>query len=175
MDRKTSGRIGKDQCRFCHKTGHFQVDCRKYKKAQAAVLKKKDDTDEERINIVRDGQRIEDESSLCSWSTKRSVNSIAEYVKTATILENWIVDSGATRHFSSFRGDFGPIKRWSTPKIVRVADGIIYNVKGYGSVTINTTYGPYELDEVWYAPNLCSRLVSASMLNDRGVSVIFEN
>jgi hypothetical protein len=169
MDRKpSSNKIDKDQCRFCHNRGHFQAECRLFKKAQAAVLKGKEDkkdTDEERVNIVTVDQADENHST----------DTTAEYAKSVFDTENWVVDSGATRHFSSYRGDFRSIKRWSTPKTVRVADGTAYKVEGYGPVTVKTSAGSYELDEVWYAPDLGSRLVSTSILNDRGVSVILEN
>jgi hypothetical protein len=100
--------------------------------------KDKDESDEEQENLVTVDQRIEDESSLCS-----------EYIKSVITSENWVVDSGATRHFSNFREEFKAIKRWSTRKTVRVADGTTYTVDGYSSVIINTTYGPYKLREVW--------------------------
>ena len=45
-DRKPTNRVEKDQCRFCYICCHFQADCRKFKKAQAAVLRKPDEKDD---------------------------------------------------------------------------------------------------------------------------------
>ena len=96
-------------------------------------------------------------------------------MKSVTASKSWVIDSSATRHFSSFKGDFKSIKRWSAPKIVRIADGKAYNIIGYGTVTVNTTHGPLELSEVWYAPVLQARLILTSALNDQGIRVILKN
>ena len=136
------------------------MDCRQYKRVQATVLKKPDDknnSEEERINIAVVAQRIEDNSSLYNQS---------EHMKSVTTSESWVVDSSTTCHFSSFKGDFKSIKRWSAPKIVRITDGKAYNVISYRIVTVNTTHGPLELSEVWYAPVLQARLMLTSALNN---------
>jgi hypothetical protein len=64
--------------------------------------------------------------------------------------EDWAIDSGATRHFSGFVGDFESIKRWNVLRIVRTADGSTNEALGYGPVRITTTLGQLLLPEVRY-------------------------
>ena len=86
-----------------------------------------------------------------------------------------MVDSGASKHFSCRIQDFESIKRWNTLKTVRLTDSIGIEAIGYGTVVIETTVETIKLSEVWYTPNLASRLISVSALNDKGISVLLKN
>ena len=48
--------MGKDQCKFCRKKGHYEADCFQYKKAQNKLLEKNNrdngDSGEEHVNVV---------------------------------------------------------------------------------------------------------------------------
>jgi hypothetical protein len=49
----------------------------------------------------------------------------------------WILDSGASRHFSGALSDFTALKRWNETRNLRTADGRIVVAEGYGSVTVD--------------------------------------
>jgi hypothetical protein len=84
-------------------------DCFQFKKVQDKLLKKKDDNDsEERARVV--SYQENDVVDLCHHSQHAT-----EYVYATHPQKRWVVDSGATKHFSSYLQDFKSIKRWNTP------------------------------------------------------------
>ena len=85
---------------------------------------------------------------------------------------NWVVDSGASQHFSSFYSDFNTIKRWSTPRLVSLADGSYAEATGSSDISIVTTGSTLYIRDIWYAPSLNCRLVSTIQLNEKGVLVL---
>jgi hypothetical protein len=102
---------------FYMRKGHFQAECREYKKAQTKArekakenLKKK----EERVNTVTEISEYKDDSSLYK-----------KYQHAYAVNRNqgWIVDSRASKHFSGSSSNFKAIKRWNIPRVVRLADG----------------------------------------------------
>jgi Reverse transcriptase (RNA-dependent DNA polymerase)/GAG-pre-integrase domain len=196
-DRKTkwkNKRLERNQCKFCLKKGHFESDCIQWQRAQKALLdknkgrgKKEDDSDrEEHARVVAESRIVElyhnsnaesdpDDEYLDSIDTSDS----SEYATATACAINpesrWAVDSGATKHFSSYLQDFDSIKRWSTPRIVRLANGTGVEALGYGHITIITTCKIIRLTDAWYAPDLSCRLISVGELNDKGVSVLLED
>lgn len=108
-------------------------------------------------------------------STLYTTFEYTEYALATNSDKNWAVDSAATRHFSGYIHDFKTIKRWPTPRIVRTANNTPIEALGYGDIELYTTYGPYILRNVWWTPEFNCRLVSTSILNDGGVTVVLEN
>ena len=160
-------------CFFCKKKGHKQADCHSYKKYSARA-QKGDLKEEQHVNIVRI-PAIEEDYSSCSLvpDSIESAHKVT-FPTTNTAREGWVVDSGASRHFSGYKDDFKSIKRWSSPRTVRVANGGSFEAVGTGEVQIKTTKGELILEGVWYAPGFPNRLVSTGILNDGGVEVIFK-
>jgi hypothetical protein len=150
-----------DKCFFCDKPGHFRRDCIKYKAAKEALNKRGD----EHVNTVVHFSQSEPNSSLYT----------TEYALVTNSDGSWAVDSGATRHYSGFTGDFTTLKRWATPRTVRTADGSIFEALGSGNIELRTTYGSYILRDAWYTPQFSCRLVSTAILNDDGIVVTLEN
>ena len=190
-----SRRLEKNQCKFCLKKGHFESDCIQWQRAQKAFLdknngrgRKEDDSDrEEHARVVAESRVIElyhnsnAKSDPCDEYLYSFDNTDSSEHATATAYANnpdsrWAIDSGATRHFTSYLKDFdsGSVKRWSTPRIVRLADGTGIEALGYGNITIITTCQTIRLTDAWYAPDLSCRLISVGELNDKGVSVLLE-
>ncbi len=90
--------------------------------------------------------------------------STAERAYFSTTATSWILDSGATRHFTDVKSDFQTLKRWSTPKNVQTADQITTQALGYGTVVVGS------LTEVQYVPDFSSvRMLSVKALNDSGI------
>ena len=181
-------RLEKNQCKFCRKQGHFESDCIQWQKAQKAYLDKSkgrgrrdDDSDreEQHARVVAESRIVElcyrpisdsDSFDLIDNSSRSERATATAYANSPT--DQWAVDSGATRHFSSYLKDFESIKRWSTPRIVRLADGTGIEALGFGNITIITTCETIRLTAAWYAPGLSCRLISVCELNDKGVRVL---
>jgi hypothetical protein len=110
---------------------------------------------------------MEDDYTLCLHDPD-----IQEAYVTDAHHTKWVVDSGATRHFTGFIGDLqGHMKRWSTPRLVRLPNGGTLEAIGSSDVEIDTTYGKLLLQDLWYTPNFSCRLISTAILNDGGVEV----
>ena len=58
---------------------------------------------------------------------------------------------------------------------MRLADSIGIEAIGYRAVVIETIVETIKLSEVWYIPNLASRLILVSVLNNKGISVLLKN
>jgi hypothetical protein len=153
----SSGRISKT-CFFCGKQGHFQKDCFKYKKAKSQLEKQES---ENQVNLVI-GTRSES-------PPEARINTVGK----SDIYSSWLLDSGATHHFTSHVSDFKSMKRWCTPREVKVANGGVFEALGIGEVQFKTSKGSCTVLNVWYAPDLESRLISIGALDDEGVSVRF--
>jgi hypothetical protein len=168
--RGRGGRAGKSSqsgqkgsvCFWCEKPGHRQQECREYKRSKEAFKAQL-----EHVNMVSHFDQSEPASTL-----------YFEHVEHAFVTNsngNWVVDSGATRHFSGFIQDFLSVKRWLVPKAIRLANGSIFESLGYGDITLATTKGPYTLKDVWYTPEFTCRLISTYMLNSCGIKVTLDN
>ena len=159
-----------DQCRFCMRKGHYQAECREYKKAQTKArekVKENSKKKEERVNTVTEISEYEDDDSSLYTSN--------QHVYAVNGNQGWIIDSGASKHFSGSSSDFEAIKRWNTPRVVRLADGSTIEAQGYGDVILQTTKGNVRLKEVWYTPSFYCKLVSIRVLDDGGATIIFKD
>jgi hypothetical protein len=151
---KSGNRVSKNQCAFCLKEGHWMKDCRAFKRAQ--------------------------ESAQSGGSSKNSKNDeeVDSYLPVALAVDTtnreWIVDSGATHHFTGNQSDFKSIKRWNSPKSVSTAGGDVESY-GQGNVDVKTPQGIMQLKSVWFVPEFECRLISTSKLNDDGLSILLEN
>lgn len=152
----------KDECYFCRKRGHFQRDCHAYKKASEMAQRKEKNKSAHLATRSLDSTEIDDGTLYYASSLDRA------YLSTSIV--DWILDSGATRHFSGVLADFVTLKRWSSSRAVHIANKSTVQATGYGTVII----GSLELHDVWYVPEFKStRLVSIMVLNDEGISVTF--
>jgi hypothetical protein len=82
----------------------------------------------------------------------------------------WFLDSGASKHFIGVLSDLSNFKRWNGPKPVRIANGSIANMIGYGRAMV----GEMVLSEVWFVPTFGNtRLLSVSVLDSEGYLILF--
>lgn len=78
----------------------------------------------------------------------------------------WVVDSGASRHMTYFKGAFTEYSALQEPIIILTANGTELQAIGQGTVVLkvsrNGTISPVALTEVLYAPGLTGSLISVS-------------
>ncbi|KAI1004309.1 hypothetical protein K3495_g3903 [Podosphaera aphanis] len=87
-----------------------------------------------------------------------------------------LIDSGASQHFSGIKEDFKSLKRWGSPKLIRVADGKIIFCEGQGTIRLKSRKQIIALDNVWFVPEFRKlRLLSVHEFNKWGVEVLFAN
>ena len=94
-----SGRVGKNECLFCKKKGHFQRDCTHYKRAQRLLLESKNESS----NIAQHIEENEDGSLYYASAT--------EHALLSSTTTQWVIDSGASKHFTGTHSDFMQLKR----------------------------------------------------------------
>ena len=137
----------RDQCRFCLKKGHYQRDCVAYKKAQKEILDKganskdRGSKEKERLesgNVA--GHIVDDESD----DGTIYIANPTEYAMSSSASAEWTLDSGASKHFTGIQSDFTQLKRWNTPKRVRIANRSTVEATGYGTISV----GGVQLREV---------------------------
>eukprot|EP00253_Pinus_taeda_P001882 PITA_01882 len=89
-------------------------------------------------------------------------------------LENWLIDSGASRHFTRYKEALSNLIEKETNLEIILGDDATYPVKGVGNVTLQLNQGnTIHLQEVLYVPNLKKDLVSISVMEDKGFNVAF--
>lgn len=152
------------KCCFCQKTSHRQRDCKEYKEAREKAQTRHRDR-EESVNLATHVITEFNYGTICDAST-------IERAYFSAAITDWILDSGATRHFTGVMSDIQTLKQWSTSRPVRIADQRTVLATGYSIAVV----GSLTLNEVWYVPEFGSiRLISVRALNEDGIKVIFDS
>ena len=117
-------RIDPDQCAFCRKKGHYQSDCRVYKKFQAMALAEQEARGDGKpvgnmavIGRVMTSEQIKDAGFPYTASNTDAfpvITNVDFALHTNTKVQS-ILDSGASRHFSGIKSDFKQLKHWAEP------------------------------------------------------------
>eukprot|EP00253_Pinus_taeda_P004242 PITA_04242 len=89
-------------------------------------------------------------------------------------LDHWLIDSGASRHFTRYKEALSNLVENETNMEIILGDNATYLVKGIGTVTLHLNQGQtFHLQEVLYVLDLKKNLVSISAMEDKGFRVSF--
>jgi len=89
-------------------------------------------------------------------------------------LGNWLIDSGASRHFTRYKEALSNLIEKDTNLESTLGDNATYPVKTVGNVTLQLNqHNNIHLQEVLYVPDLKKNLVSISAMEDKGFKVAF--
>ncbi|GKV53197.1 hypothetical protein SLEP1_g59734 [Rubroshorea leprosula] len=142
------------KCRSCKQFGHVEKVCKakakQYEKVQ--VAENVDQEVEELFVVVV----VESCSSMFLGSN------------------SWFIDSGCTHHMTSNLAIFKTLDR-SYFSMVRLGNGELVEVKGKGTVTVNTPTGIRYICDVLYVPYLSQNLISVGQLLENDYSVHFHD
>eukprot|EP00253_Pinus_taeda_P014766 PITA_14766 len=87
-------------------------------------------------------------------------------------LGNWLIDSGASRHFTGYKEALHNLIEKETNLEIVLGDNMKYLVKGVGNVSLKLNQGnTIHLQDVLYVPDLKKSLVSISAMEDKGYKV----
>eukprot|EP00253_Pinus_taeda_P019177 PITA_19177 len=90
------------------------------------------------------------------------------------MLGNWLMDSGASRHFNGFKEALSNLIEKETNLEIVLGDNAKYLMKGIQNVTLQLNQGnTIHLREVLYVPDLKKNLVFVSAMEDKGYKVTF--
>ncbi|EGD72965.1 hypothetical protein PTSG_12202 [Salpingoeca rosetta] len=159
-DSKPKGRKEERRCFFCNKPGHLKRDCREWKRERQKKFKGPRQHSGEKMFSLR-----EEEEMLCSIREEvRSTRTDTKATQGA-----WLLDSGASRHVTSFREDLTDVKETDTA--VTVADGRTVKALGQGTAHIHTSAGRVVLSDVLLMPEGFERIISQRRVVQRGHQV----
>jgi len=89
-------------------------------------------------------------------------------------LDHWLIDSGASRHFTGYKEALSYLVEKKTNLKIILGDNATYPVKGIGTITLHLNYiQTIHLQEVLYVSDLKKNLVSISAMEDKGFKVAF--
>jgi hypothetical protein len=124
------------------------------------------------------GSKLDDSSKLSSRKTKPqrnediNISSLSGMVHTND--NNWLIDSGASRHMTGLRNHLTYFVEKETHLHVVHGDDARYNVRGVGTSTFQVDLDmQLKLEEVLYVPGMKRNLVSISALEDKGYKITF--
>ena len=169
MDREFSKPF-KGKCYKCHKVGHKSADCREKKPVKSyKQSKNKADIHGARVAGGDDEQDSDSGSGLFLMTTGQM------WKKTN---QQWILDSGASRHMTFNRELLIRYRKFDAPETVRLGDGRTVEALGSGrvNITIDTCHGKKlttAMEGVLYVPKLACNLFSVRAVTQKGLIVQF--
>jgi hypothetical protein len=160
----------KNECQFCYREDHFVNNCPALRRAQKEQENKKD--------WKGNALKIDDTAEVSNVALVEETDNDSYYLRSvpATAMQavqqpTWALDSGASRYFTGIQSDFTTIKRWDTPRSVRIVNGTFVPAIGYGAVQLSGIL----LKEVWFVPQFkTTRLISVRTLTRTGYRIVFD-
>src|SRR4030095_14695726 len=151
------------KCNHCQKIGHVEAEC--WSKHPELQPKKRQASN----------KSTENESARVAFYATAPRTDVCKNSRGKGDPSYWILDSGASEHFSPFRQLFDTYERLDNPIVISTAEGEIYGVrKGAISITVvgdeDKAYDVI-LQEVIHAPDMDSNLISTTTLLRKGLEV----
>ncbi|XP_074266058.1 uncharacterized protein LOC141588518 [Silene latifolia] len=144
----------KNQCHYCNRFGHKEVDCWDKQKAET--------------NQAKFSEQIEEDESRLFMA----------YSKIQSSLDSddiWFLDSGCSNHMSGTKSLFKTLDE-SKKGDVRLGDNKKMHVEGNGNIVIQTLEdGAKILSNVQFVPGLAHNLLSIGQLMNNGYKIIFDD
>ena len=88
--------------------------------------------------------------------------------------DDWLIDSGASKHMTGFKKSFVKFSEHESPHKAKLGDGYQYPIKGSGESSYKLDFGKsLTMKEVLFVPELKKNLLSISALDAKGMRVAF--
>ena len=88
--------------------------------------------------------------------------------------DTWLVDSGASKHMTSYKDSLTDLVEKDPPQKVKLGDDYQYPIKGVGEASYRLESGKHlKMKDVLYVPGLKKNLLSISGLEKKGSRVTF--
>ena len=87
---------------------------------------------------------------------------------------DWLIDSGASKHMTGFKESFVRLSEHESPHKVKVGDDYQYPIKGSGESSSKIDSGKsMKMKDVLFVPGLKKNLLFISVLDAKGMRVAF--
>ncbi|CAN1352537.1 Retrovirus-related Pol polyprotein from transposon TNT 1-94, partial [Linum perenne] len=142
-------------CYVCGRTGHKAYQCHHRKGGNSS-------------------QGPRPQANIIEAEQKTFAAMITE-VNNAEGKAEWIIDSGATKHFCSDKEQFTEFEAVNTGEVVYMGNASSAQIKGKGKITLKLTSGKIlSLSNVAFVPSLRRNLISAGLLIKAGMKLVLE-
>lgn len=160
------------KCFGCHKVGHMAINCPDEEvRKRSEDRKRKKNPNQNRDNAPTHSLNVEECKVTEEVSCLLCEDSNNEY-------DDWLLDSGASRHLCNKREWFSSLRPLSMPGAVRVGDARLIYAVGIGDINVRMREGDgwtnWKLCDVWYVPRISRNLLSVSAITNRGYSCLYE-
>lgn len=157
---KKPGKIQKknmESCYICGKPGHKAYQCFK---RHDATKKPNHEQTKGQANLAE---------------TEDIIAAVISEVNLVGNIAEWIVDTGASRHFCANKDMFTEFEKTEGGEEVFMGNSSSSEVLGKGKVLLKLTSGKtLALQNVLYVPSLRRNLISGALLNKVGIKLVFE-
>jgi len=157
-------------CYHCGRKGHIKADCRKL----AASLRQGGRPG----HPVRSGMQ-QGQQHAPALISRDAHPAVAFTAASAFSSEEWVIDSGATRHLTNNYSKLREPKQLEPPVLITFGNGASLPATATGSVIIERPPGSdvprFTLEDVYYVEDLHTNLLSIPRAQTRGVKFTFED
>ena len=172
MPSHTVSRRPKPKCFNCGKLGHIQRYCRAKREDQDWIKedqKERKDFHKQKVTVSVDNDS-DTNGDDCGLANRADC--------ALPVIDEWIIDSGATTHMCSNKKAFTTLYQLKSPIKVTVGDGRALTAIGRGDVVLNMECPSSEsesctLHDVLYVPELSYNLASVAKVSQKGKIVKF--
>ena len=163
--RRSSRDLYNVRCYTCYEKGHFSRDCPRNKGGSH----KKNNKRKHHAHTVEDDdpsrKRVKQESEDSSSDEEYVL--ISALTETVTHASNdWLIDSGASKHMTGFKESFVKLFEHESPHKMKLGDDYQYAIKGSGESSYKIDFrNSMKMKDVLFVPGLNKNLLSIFALD----------
>ena len=161
------------RCYTCDEKGHIS----RFYPNKGNLKKKKENKRRHHAHAAED----DEPSTKRNKQESDDSSSDEEYVLISTLTGNithgsndWLIDSGASKHMTRFKESFVKLSEHESPHKVKLGDDYQYPIKGSGESSYKLNSGKFmKMKDVLFVQGLKKKLLSISTLDAKGMRVAF--
>ena len=151
--------------------GHFARNCPKRQN------KKKSNKIRHHTHAAEDDEPYKKRTRYESEDSSREDEYVLIFALTGNIThgsDDWLIDSGASKHMTGFKESFVKLSEHESPHKVKLGDDYQYPIKGSREYSYKLDSGKsLTMKEELFVPGLKNKILSISALDAKGMRVVF--